>query len=591
MPEPTWTQLLDDAFTGTDTSVGAAGSTTGLPDWIDQLGNVWHRASNRAAAEDVGSYNTKFLKRPPGEDAIDQRIDLYPPTTGFNTLHLFYAVLRKQASNQCYAVLVGQTSATQLTVYLYRLNPDAQIGSTQTYAVVSGHQLRVKCYAYGTSPTTVGVQVFDEDNGGELGGIVNGAVFNVRGKELGLSEIDGTANGRSVNDFGSQGYGFWGMSGGPFFIRGLYVNGFDGYAVARVNVNPVNVPLKYLTGDDYAPLRAWAEAEKAKVWNAWRGYYPVPDAIPAAEVPIFDRGVVARGARRPDKLAALYWGIQNASNLNHCRSLIEGWTLVGCCFLNGYSNWFDFINNTITGDPTAPLGCGIGHTGVVEGCNFIGNTVTGCLIGLQCPSRGDVLFSKNTLACSCDILILNQSDPNRYVAGSGKPTRSVTIAADNVHQSPSFDIKAFPVRVTGGTTITLPAVKQRYATPMKFVWDDIDNIKAMAPDNPYVYSDEFHWKGNLGADLIRAPHPTNPGQIVCLYFREECADYPLAGLPIPPKYLAADVTTTGQLYKTSQLAFCGVVPVEGSLEYPGADCRYGDAPPVIVESPKLPVAG
>jgi hypothetical protein len=419
--------------------------------------------------------------------------------------------------------------------------------------------------------------------GGEAGGIMDCGVNDVHG-DTGEETDKGDRSGTAVDDWGFGGHAFFGLEGGPFRIDGLEVDGCDNIAVMRVAAKNPYMPTAAITGDDYAPLGAWlADPANAKV-------YP-PGQITASEVPTFDRGVYVKNSRESQHIAAMPWAVCSTSQ-NRCRSLFADSMFEHTGFENGYAGYLDLKNITAVADPANLKGWAFAHTGIIDSCGYYNLTAKDWLVGIQAPSRGDNVISGCTLGCACDILILNQSTPAWYVKGSGKPTRTLTIDPDNIHLSPTVDPATTPVAVEGQVVSALPARKLKYAFVMKYVWIDIDAIKKLSPDNDWVYTDLFHWRGTLGYDSVQAPH-TVTGEMVYLYPRERGRSYPLAGLPIPPQYLTAPdgtpITTAGQLYDVHGLALWGSVPVVEEPDMPDAECIWSHTPPQLIEEPKMPV--
>ena len=142
-----WVLSRHDILSGQpNTSVGAAGSQTGFPNWIDVVGNIWNINSGVVQAAFPNSAVPSFAgwaARPTGENQRDQREVLTVPA-GFTSAAGYVPLARVQGNRDCYLGLFGASgifimkfvggASTILNTYNFSVDPNQlQFDGTHSY--------------------------------------------------------------------------------------------------------------------------------------------------------------------------------------------------------------------------------------------------------------------------------------------------------------------------------------------------------------------------------------------------------------------------------------------------------------------------
>lgn len=176
-----WRVVCDDDFTHADTSVGGAGTTTGVPTtggasgpWKDVAGSLFNIVSNKLqAAEGVtNGFLTQFLTRPSGEDSVGQQISMTGNVPESGSGIVIGVGLRYQSGSGNYylAHLLdggGGSPPGQINVYkIVSGSPSSIIGGAQNWTtpMVSGHNYTIILAANDpiSGTTTLDYTVHDE---------------------------------------------------------------------------------------------------------------------------------------------------------------------------------------------------------------------------------------------------------------------------------------------------------------------------------------------------------------------------------------------------------------------------------------------
>lgn len=173
----TWVNVTDDQFVRANTSVGAAGTTTGAGNgWIDRLGGVANITSNALVLTQntVGLNSnridaTHVLLRPTSENATDERVDFItaglPDTSATSG---WTAVLRVQSNsvgtfslNSQYVFQLLHSGACMIsrTTNYFTSNQISTGGASFTPTV--GHVYEVIATTNNVWPTTLTLMVYD----------------------------------------------------------------------------------------------------------------------------------------------------------------------------------------------------------------------------------------------------------------------------------------------------------------------------------------------------------------------------------------------------------------------------------------------
>ena len=160
-----WAVAVDDTFTRSDTSVGAAGSTTDVGNgWIDVHGGVWSISGDvlLGSTSDTSGYQYAALTRPSGENAVTQRavaITSSLPTAATGV------VLRAQSVG-VYYLLTLEPSTNQANIYTINGATVSKIsGGTINPALTASHNYTIDASATGASPTALSLIITDTTTG------------------------------------------------------------------------------------------------------------------------------------------------------------------------------------------------------------------------------------------------------------------------------------------------------------------------------------------------------------------------------------------------------------------------------------------
>ncbi len=146
------TLIVSDDFERSDTSVGGAGSTTGLGnDWEDVAGNSWRISSGRAVQVAATGYDGPAL-RPADENTAGQLVSVVMecPVAGFDC----FPIARWQPGTEFYYASISEIFG----LGVYRVNAagtPTQLGTFAAGAFTSGQRYRVSIAVSGSAPTTI----------------------------------------------------------------------------------------------------------------------------------------------------------------------------------------------------------------------------------------------------------------------------------------------------------------------------------------------------------------------------------------------------------------------------------------------------
>ena len=160
----TWTPTITDNFTRANTSVGAAGTTTGIGNnWTDVIGSTWHIASNTAIGI-TGQNYFNVLTRPASETNIDPSSRIVTQTNGMpdNSSTTQYAsIFRYQSGGTYYLVFFTANGAIQMFAIIANGVNTLTVTQSTTCTPTVGHNFSIDANVQGTSPTALAITVTD----------------------------------------------------------------------------------------------------------------------------------------------------------------------------------------------------------------------------------------------------------------------------------------------------------------------------------------------------------------------------------------------------------------------------------------------
>ena len=398
---------------------------------------------------------------------------------------------------------------------------------------------------------------------GEIG-TERGHFRNWRAEDIGgLPLGDIGISTEAVEDWGKAGHAVWLQGGGGIEVGpGSYAN-LSHRAVIIMGHQPIPVPLSVLD-DEFAQLKALPQA-----------------TIPSNGIPNRVRGVTFDGGLLG--MALEPWVNQEPFSHTAERGYITDCIFNQCGILSVYSNRTDYIRNKLTGNPLAPVGFGMHHTGFTIDHTYQDNEVKGFGIGIFCPSDGANRISGGRLANVVDILVVNQPWPRN--PRPGNPGRDIVI--EGVTFDPiEVDAEQFTPSFNGPG---IPPGRWNVALCMFFSYSDIrhtwnpNRATEPPPGHPNHWSEWFHWRNTFG------PHNTCTLNGEHLSYLEWGWDYPVPAF-VPAEYrLKPDgsTKTQGELYTERGWCPCGRVPVQGERR-PNIWALVSPGPAVLVASPPIP---
>jgi hypothetical protein len=194
-----WTTVVNDTFVRSNTSPGAAGTTTGGGNgWVDLNGSVWSIDTNRLKGA-VQALAYDYVLRPAGEVYTNARIVLYAPANQASTAQ-FWGIVRYQANGNGYGFYRAGN-----TLFIVNVNGLTQLTTgTISPAYDSTHAYRYTFSASGTSPTTLTLTLYDETTAAEVAS---------------LTVNDSTAGLQTSGRYGANASNFGGGATNLFYSR------------------------------------------------------------------------------------------------------------------------------------------------------------------------------------------------------------------------------------------------------------------------------------------------------------------------------------------------------------------------------------
>ena len=213
-------QIINDTFNRANTTVGAAGSTTGAGNnWIDVAGAQYNIVSNKLNAANVNNVYRNWLLRPASEDCTDQRmvVKFTFPASGVSPLILLranrtnydtYALSYASGNRRC-IIYKYNGSAQTATTLLQGTDSGTSLTTGTQYvmdAKVIGTTLTMSCYLAANWPAGAAIQTITVNDSSLTSG------------SFGLSHGFSTTHDQVItyneNAPSSTGYTFIGPNGG-----------------------------------------------------------------------------------------------------------------------------------------------------------------------------------------------------------------------------------------------------------------------------------------------------------------------------------------------------------------------------------------